>query len=85
MKMTDKMNWNTDDYEELEWMKAMIAKAYYKGQIQMIDLDDFPDCDEIQFEEIDELATDISQGTGNVVIRYFYFPAINVIGRYADF
>lgn len=79
------MNWNTDDYEELEYLKTKIARLYYKGQIETFNLDFFPDCNEIQFEEIDELATDISQGTGNVIIRYFYFPALNVIGVYADF
>ncbi len=59
-------------------------KLEYNGKVlPVVDIEHYPDCDEIDFEEID--STDISQGSGNVIIRYFYIPALDIICRYVDF
>ena len=61
---------------------AKVVKAYYEGKVQVVDVDEVPDVDEVKFEEIEELASVLSS---NVIVRYFYIPALNIICRYADF
>lgn len=60
-----------------------ICRRYNENKIQTIGLQNYPE--RIRYEEIKELKYDMSQGTGNVIVRFFYFPAIDVLGIYADF
>lgn len=62
-----------------------IAERFEAGKIRTVTIDSYPDCDKIEFEEIDELATDLSQGTGNAVRRYFYIPALDILCVYCDY
>lgn len=62
---------------------ARILEKLEKHEIGMIDIDQFPDIDLIDFVEVQ--STDISQGTGNVIVRLFYIPALNIVCRYTDF
>lgn len=65
--------------------KEMIIKRFYDKKINVVTIDHYPDCDKIDFEEIDELKKDLSQGTGNVVIRYLYVPALDILCAYCDY
>ena len=58
-----------------------VVKAYFEGKIKVVDIDEMPDIDEIEFEEIEELAIALSS---NVTLRYFYIPALNIICKYID-
>ena len=70
-------------YEEEEIISTRILKKLEKHEIPMVDIEAYPDIDEIDFVEIQ--STDISQGTGNVIVRLFYIPALNIVCRYTDF
>ena len=47
-------------------------------------IDEYPDTDKYECYEITDLAHDLSQGTGNVMSRYFYVPAIDILLNYVD-
>ena len=56
----------------------------YNGKsLPLVDIEEYPDSEKIYFEEIDRY--DLSQGTGNVIVRYFFIPALNIVCRYVDF
>lgn len=48
-----------------------------------VDIEEYPDCDVVEFEEIERI--DISQGTGNVIVKYLYMPESDTICRYVDY
>ena len=57
-----------------------------RGEMQIIGLSKSPDWDKLgEHYDLPELSWDASQGAGNVIIRYFYVPALDVIFSYADF
>ncbi len=58
----------------------------YNGRkYKTVIIDTYPDSDKVEFEEIVEMRRDISQGTGNIIIRYFYIPGLEIVCKYADF
>lgn len=70
-------------FDEEMVLAAKVAKRYYNSEINVIALDNCPKAEHLI--EIYELDTDISQGTGNVIIRYEYDPEKDILYRYADF
>lgn len=68
--------------EDEELIKNQILKAYENGEIkaEAIDINDVPDNNMIDIDTID-----ISQGTGNVMIRLVYDYKNNKLYKYADF
>ena len=60
-----------------------IVNRYYNNKINTVIIEKYPE--NISFFELDELRSDLSQGTGNVVKRFFYIPALDIICIYVDF
>lgn len=70
-------------YDREREIADSVTARYYRGDVKVVETET---CPEIE-NSIDlwELDTDISQGTGNVIIRYTYDPFEDVVYRYADF
>lgn len=60
-----------------------IAYRYYDGKINSVDILGYPK--DIDFVEIDELRRDLSNGAGNVLQRFFYVPAMDILCIYGDY
>lgn len=60
-----------------------IVSRYYNNKINTVIIEKYPE--NISFFELGELRSDLSQGTGNVVKRFFYIPALDIICIYVDF
>lgn len=65
-------------------VKNVIHRMEQK-RIDVVTIGVFPDCDQVDFIELEDLSSDISQGSGNVIIRYFYIPGLDIVCKFADF
>ena len=68
-----------EDYE------AKIAERYNSNKIQVVNVKEMPSIDDIYSIEISELNSDLSQGTGNVISRKYYVPALDIVCCCVDF
>ena len=62
-----------------------IEERVRNNKIPVVAIDKCPDCDKVEFEWLDDLSCDLSQGTGNVIIRYIYIPELDIVCTYADY
>lgn len=64
--------------------ESAIAARCEAGEYKVVPLDSYPDPD-IFYYRLSDLDWDGSQGTGNLVYKYFYFPDTDTVGCFADF
>ena len=55
------------------------------GDIPIVPIDTYPDYDHVHYYELREMNYDLSQGTGNVISRYLYIPALDILCNYVDY
>ena len=61
-----------------------VVDRFYNGKIQVVSIPEWPNSDQFDCFEITDLNRDLSQGSGNVISRYFYVPAIDILLNYVD-
>ena len=62
-----------------------IIDEYEAGTIPVITVEEIPDCNELHLIELPELTEDLSQGCGNVVVRFYYLIDTDTIYRVVSF
>lgn len=63
-----------------------VMKRYMNGSIKVIALDTHPNWDTLgDYIDLDDISVDLSHGMGNVIRRYFYIPALDLIFSYTDY